>query len=418
MKKSMFAVTGILFTIVLSLQSAFAQENGKKVLQFKYKKGDRFSLVSKVEEDVRANGKTLPHMTILNRVSMETTNVDDKGRGFFEATFRTTESFSEFGFAQSVDWENFESESKYWRDKTGKFDISSEYFMPIVRDMPFFPETPVSVGDTWQADGYEAEDFRKFNVQEPVKVPFTANYKYERDETFTDENGNSKELQIIKAQYKLMHISEIDEFSTVLADPPVSTMGISSRTIYWDNERGQIQKYIEDFRITLETAKGNIFVFSGRTTAEVTNFEQTATEDNVKIVQTKVNELGLEDISVAKTDKGLQISIENIQFEPDSAVLRYSEQKKLRELSKILKSYQNDILVTGHTARVDDNEEECQTLSEERANSVANFLMKIRVRSREHIYTEGFGSKRPIGDNATEEGRKKNRRVEITILDK
>ena len=87
----MFAVTGILFTIVLSLQSAFAQENGKKVLQFKYKKGDRFSLVSKVEEDVRANGKPLPHMTILNRVSMETTNVDDKGRGFFEATFRTTE---------------------------------------------------------------------------------------------------------------------------------------------------------------------------------------------------------------------------------------------------------------------------------------------------------------------------------------
>ena len=138
----------------------------------------------------------------------------------------------------------------------------------------------------------------------------------------------------------------------------------------------------------------------------------------MKIVQTKVNELGLEDISVAKTDKGLQISIENIQFEPDSAVLRYSEQKKLRELSKILKSYQNDILVTGHTARVDDNEEECQTLSEERANSVANFLMKIRVRSREHLYTEGFGSKRPIGDNATEEGRKKNRRVEITILDK
>ena len=426
MKKNSLFFTATLFGLLvfsnpLAAQDADSTNTGtqeKKVLQFKYKKGDRMALVSRVEEDVKINGRAQPHMTILNRVSMEISNTDDRGRGFYEATFKTSESFSDFGFARSVDWEEFESESRYWRDKNGRFDISSEYFMPIIRDMPVFPDTPVGIGDTWQAEGYEAEDFRtNFKIQEPVKVPFTASYKYERDESYTDEDGKKRTLQVIKAKYTMMYASEVDDFSIAATNPPVSTMGISSRTIWWDNERGQISKSIEDFRITVETYKGDICVFSGRTSSELTEFKRTATDDNLKIVQNQVSELGLEDISVTNTDKGLQISLENIQFESDSAVLRYSEQKKLRELSKILKNYPNDILVTGHTAAVDD-EESCQILSEERADAVANFLMKIRVRTKDHIYTEGFGSKRPIGDNSTIEGRKKNRRVEITILDK
>ena len=427
MKKSIKLVAGALFGLILfssqisaqAQNSTSAANTEKKLLQFKYKKGDRLALVSRVEEDVSINGHRQPHMTILNRVSMLIKNTDENGRGFYEATFKTTESFSEFGFARSVDWEEFESESMYWRNRNGKFAISKIYFMPIVRDMPIFPDTPVGIGDKWEAEGYEAEDFRQnFKIQEPVKVPFTANYEYVRDEKIPDEDGKETTYQIIKVKYSLMHTSDVSDFSIIATNPPVSTMGISDRTIWWDNEKGQIAKSIENFRITIESYMGDIYIFRGTTTSELTEFQRTATDDNVKSVQVKVDELGLENVSVAKTDRGLQISLENIQFEPDSAILRYTEQKKLRELAKILKSYPNDILVTGHTARVDDDEEACQVLSEERADSVANFLMKIRFRTKDHIFTEGFGSKRPIGDNATEEGRKKNRRVEITILDK
>lgn len=408
-----------LFAIFFCYQ-LFGQTENKKLLQFNYSKGDKISLVSRVEEDVRINGRRMPHATILNRVSMLISDVDKNGRGFYEAEFMTSESFSDYGFFRAVDWDSYKSKSKYWRDKNGTFEIADEYFMPIVRDMPVFPEEPVEIGDSWTKSGYEAEDFRKnFEIPNPVKVPFTATYKYLRDEDFTRENGEKVNLQVIQAKYSLIFESpEVTNFDLLMKNPPVSTIGTSTRTIWWDNKRGQIDHYIENFKINIETYSGDIYIFTGQTTTELTEFIKSATEDNIKIVQDKVNELGLDNISVSKTEKGLKIALENIQFESDSAELVYKEQKKIRELAKILKTFPNDILISGHTASVDDDEESCQILSEERADSVANFLLKLRVRTENHIFTEGFGSKRPIGDNSTEEGRKKNRRVEITILDK
>ena len=140
--------------------------------------------------------------------------------------------------------------------------------------------------------------------------------------------------------------------------------------------------------------------------------------ENLKNVQEKISDLGLENISVSKTEQGLKISLENIGFLADSAVLENSEKEKLLKIGMILDSYpDNDLLVSGHTARVG-SEESCQLLSEKRASAVASFLIENKIRAENHIFTRGFGSKIPASTNATEEGRSKNRRVEITILDR
>ena len=194
-------------------------------------------------------------------------------------------------------------------------------------------------------------------------------------------------------------------------------MGYSNQTIWWDNEKGQIDHYTENFRILIETVRGNQFDFSGSSRAENTEFKRIATEENLVNVLQKVEDLGLEDISVTKSEKGLTISLENIQFEADSAILRKTEQNKIQKISQILSSYpDNDLLITGHTARVG-SEESCQILSEERANAVANFLIQLGVKDKYHIFTQGFGSKIPIASNMNETDKSKNRRVEITILD-
>jgi outer membrane protein OmpA-like peptidoglycan-associated protein len=62
--------------------------------------------------------------------------------------------------------------------------------------------------------------------------------------------------------------------------------------------------------------------------------------------------------------------------------------------------------------------ESCQTLSEERADSVAKYMIKIGLRDKYHVFTQGFGARIPLASNATPEGMARNRRVEITILDK
>jgi len=73
-------------------------------------------------------------------------------------------------------------------------------------------------------------------------------------------------------------------------------------------------------------------------------------------------------------------------------------------------------MVGGHTALAG-TEESRRTLSVDRATVVADYLIEKKARPQERVVVRGFGSDRPVADNSTEEGRRKNRRVEITILE-
>ena len=56
-------------------------------------------------------------------------------------------------------------------------------------------------------------------------------------------------------------------------------------------------------------------------------------------------------------------------------------------------------------------------MSEERAEAVAAYLVEMGIRDQYHVFTQGKGAREPVASNNTEEGRIKNRRVEITIMD-
>ena len=88
----------------------------------------------------------------------------------------------------------------------------------------------------------------------------------------------------------------------------------------------------------------------------------------------------------------------------------------LEKIAELLKAFpNNDLLISGHTA-LSGTMESCQVLSEQRAEAVADYLKKLGVKDAYHIFTRGFGASKPIGDNSTEAGMSKNRRVEITII--
>ena len=416
MKRNLF----FLMTIFLSFGALAQNQSGEKLLRFKYKKGDNYRVLCTVNETVKVNGRLDHTAEIVNRVSAHITDVDKNSRGLNEATFTTMEN-SKSATANATLTYGEEYESKYWRSERGVYEIGKQYFMPVVRDVPVLPEKPVKIGDTWTANGHEAHDLRRtFANDEPFCVPFTATYTYLRDEegVSSDSKHEKKTFQVLSVKYTLSFESPIPENPWALGgDFPVATMGFSNQTIWWDNEKGQIDHYSEDFRIVMETYLGNQFDFTGKSHAEVTDFERTATEENLAVVLEKVKDLDLPDVSVTKSEKGLTISVENIQFEPNSAILLESEQQKLDKIAKIIEDFPNDLLISGHTA-LSGSAESCQILSEERADSVAEYLIKTGVRDKYHIYTQGFGARVPIASNATKEGMAKNRRVEITILDK
>ena len=402
MKKN--KICGILFVLLISCSFVFGVE-----FSFKYTEGDSYRILSTVQEDVYVNRKFDHHVEIVNRISVEINSVNGTEANH-SAIFMTSENSTGL-YNRSFNWGE-EYKSEFSRNTKGVYTITDEYFMPVVRDVPIFPEGDVKPGDTWTAEGHEAHDLRRsFEIQKPFKVPFSALYTY----VGTVQEGNQT-LHLIEVQYNLYYKSPKPN-GRISADYPAVTMGYSHQQIFWDNEKGAINHYNEDFRIVVETVRGNVFDFIGTAKAEITEFKSQA-KDKLLDVQNTIEQLGLENTQVRADEEGLTISMENIQFKPDSAVLMESEKAKLRQIADILRQFpDNDLLISGHTALAGSISARKQ-LSQERAQSVADYLMELGVKDAYHIFTQGFGSDRPVASNSTEEGKARNRRVEITIMDK
>lgn len=121
-------------------------------------------------------------------------------------------------------------------------------------------------------------------------------------------------------------------------------------------------------------------------------------------------------VIVENTAVGIRLTMQNLNFKPDSAELLPGENERLDQIAQVLKEVPDQMfLVEGHTASVGYEKGEMK-LSVERANSVANALIQRGI-PREKFICKGSGGTKPIADNSTPEGKAKNRRVEITILE-
>ena len=422
-----------------SAKETYDTTGGPVQFMFHYETGDHYRILSTVNEDAYLNMKLNNHATILNRITATVKKVNPDGSAEHDATFMTTENSVHSGtgdiFTYGEDYESI-----FTRNEQGVYTIGDEYFMPVVRDVPVFPNKAVYPGDTWTANGHEAHDLRRmFNIEKPYKVPVTATYTYlgtikkthsdKKEQTYASASAynhhnetasiESQVLYVINVKYSLYYespspLSSNDPYS----DWPATTMGFSNQIIYWDAEKGAIDHYKENFRILMETAYGNLIEYRGDAHAEVTEIIQTNTGNDVDKVQKEVDKLGLQNVTVKQGEKGLTISLDDIKFKADSAELLDTEKDKLRQIATILTAYpDNDILVSGHTALAGTAAVR-QQLSIDRANAVADYLMVLGVRDRYHVFTQGFGATKPVASNDTEAGKAKNRRVEITIMDK
>ena len=124
-------------------------------------------------------------------------------------------------------------------------------------------------------------------------------------------------------------------------------------------------------------------------------------------------------VSVYRSAEGVTICLDTVNFKPDSTELEESEYKKLDKVVSMLQRYNNKLHIVGHCAKIPGaDDEEDMKFSKERAQTVADYLIKKGARSHSSIKVEGKGSSEPRADNDTEEGRIRNRRVEVTIVRK
>ncbi|SIO15491.1 Outer membrane protein OmpA [Parasphingorhabdus marina DSM 22363] len=105
----------------------------------------------------------------------------------------------------------------------------------------------------------------------------------------------------------------------------------------------------------------------------------------------------------------------NVTFPVDSSAIQPEFRDTLMSVANTLSEYEKSYIdVYGHTDSTGTDQYN-QSLSERRADSVANFLANSGVQ-RARVETRGYGESQPIASNSTEEGRAANRRVELRIV--
>jgi len=384
-----------------------------EIFEFKHTKGDRYRILSIVEEEVFINGRLSHRAEILNRIAVEVTGVTD-GKARHKAVFQTSERLvndmlsgartNSPGFIWSREYE-----SVFERDKHGQLTIEPEYYMPVVRNVPLFPDKNLNIGDKWYAAAYEVHDFRDaFGIEEPYKIPFNAFYEYV---------GERKWKDVSYPAFTVTYNIESRPPPVRGRIYPVRISGTFNQLVYWDHKLGQTVAYEEQFSITFFVSDGRRIEFRGRAQAEFVDADEMNKEKIATEIIEEIERLDLKDVNVKVVNDGISLSLEDIKFYPDSDRMLPGEDEKLERIAGILKRYPDrDILVSGHAALAG-SPEYLMELSQKRARAIADYLLAANIRTADRVVIRGYGAQKPIADNSTEEGMRRNRRVEITILE-
>jgi len=127
------------------------------------------------------------------------------------------------------------------------------------------------------------------------------------------------------------------------------------------------------------------------------------------------DELAGSGVQVAREGDNIRLVMpNNITFEFGQSSLNPSVQPTLNAVVKVLNKYNETALrVGGHTDSIG-SEQDNQTLSLQRANSVASYLASQQLPAA-RLNRVGYGETRPLAANDTAAGRAQNRRVELVI---
>lgn len=110
-----------------------------------------------------------------------------------------------------------------------------------------------------------------------------------------------------------------------------------------------------------------------------------------------------------------EINVASVAFEPGSVSFTRDSNAALNQLAELMSAHPNmRIRIEGHTDNTGPEAVNLR-LSRERALAVSRFLTARGI-SSDRLIAKGYGSSQPRADNNTEEGRSRNRRIEISYV--
>ena len=321
----------------------------------------------------------------------------------------------------------------------GYLSMIEDNGFPSFRSFPTFPKEKIQIGDTWQGRAERAVD--PLNKGIITRLPILIQYQYTGEGKYHDE-----EIYILKAQWATRYgISYLDyqgdkdlksATGSHKADIYVSKKTgcallvrdlVDETFIYQDGNKINYQGFITLFTEYPPAVDREVVIHALNRIAKNTDSENNNSHNgngsgsHGGSINTGNNIFlngnnKISNITYENTSSGIKLTIENLQFKPNSSELLPGEEERLNQIATALKQAPNSMfLVEGHTASTGNLSGE-KKLSVERAYAIAKELIKRGIGS-EKFLCKGSGSSKPIASNDTAEGMAKNRRVEITILE-
>lgn len=337
----------------------------------------------------------------------------------------------------------------------GSIQFTEMCFYPQLRNFPVFPQDKVKKGSRWQGTAERVIDPRNNNqyivLEVPVEYEFVGEELYEGspvyrikakfatrfnrynphriiDSELTQATGtHDVDILVDKETCAVMMILDrLDETFTYRNGETIRYKGTTSlftkipvqvdkrelyeRAVYI--ARGEEPPASSSLGKKDETGKG---ASSSKTGSSGIGSGGTEKNSVPGTATSAVTDDGKGLFQVEDTDKGVRLSVRDLQFVADSSQLLPQEKERLDAVAEVLKSVPDGtFLIEGHTAAVGRAAGE-QQLYEERAQSVIKEMVKRGLKEDQFMF-RGYGGTRPVGDNNTDAGRAANRRVEITIL--
>ncbi|MDI6703682.1 MAG: OmpA family protein [bacterium] len=179
--------------------------------------------------------------------------------------------------------------------------------------------------------------------------------------------------------------------------------GLEAKIVDLEKENEDLVKDIEENRVKSEKAL------------------QRLKEENERIKNDLERYIKEGKVEIKEEKRGLKITlIDKVLFDTGQAIIKEDGVQILNKVAEIIKRHEDrEVVIEGHT----DSVPICNwkypsnwELSTRRATEVLKFFINKHGISPLRLQATGYGEYRPIATNETEEGRKKNRRVEIILL--
>ncbi len=221
------------------------------------------------------------------------------------------------------------------------------------------------------------------------------------------------ESKIISSKIEAGKKIELDQILKRIGTKTGSIKGIIAD--YLTNEPLVAEVTIMELNRTTSSDKNGFFEFenipAGFYLLKVQALNYVTSQTDIKVESGKSTEQMLRIFR-----EGSSIILHGVEFEFNSAKLKIESYPVLDDAARILTMHPEiDVEVQGHTDHIGSDEYNLK-LSQKRAEAVRDYLIDKHMIEPVRLIPVGYGERKPIADNSTEEGRQKNRRVEFLIL--